>query len=29
MPNVRALRPLLQATRRDGPPRLSEYPDAT
>ena len=29
LPNVRALRPLLQHARRDGPPRLSEYPDAT
>jgi len=29
MPSVRALRPLLQATRREGPPRLSGYPDAT
>ena len=28
MPDVRALRPLLQHARREGPPRLSEYPDA-
>jgi hypothetical protein len=27
MPDLRALRPLLQHARRDGPPRLSEYPD--
>jgi len=28
MPDLRALRPLLQHARREGPPRLSEYPDA-
>jgi 2-methylcitrate dehydratase PrpD len=28
MPNVRALRPLLQCAAREGAPRLSEYPDA-
>jgi 2-methylcitrate dehydratase PrpD len=28
MPNLRALRPLLQAAQREGAPRLSDYPDA-